>query len=48
MILLLIKYDKKDKDKNRNRNRNRNYVMYQCIFFKILIIRNKKMCIIIN
>ena len=46
MILLLIKYDKKDKDKNRNRNRN--YVMYQCIFFKILIIRNKKMCIIIN
>lgn len=44
MILLLIKYDKKDKDKNRNRN----YVMYQCIFFKILIIKNKKMCIIIN
>ena len=46
MILLLIKYDKKDKDKNKNRNKN--YVMYQCIFFKILIIRNKKMCIIIN
>lgn len=46
MILLLIKYDKKDKDKNRNRNRN--YVMYLCIFFKILIISNKKMCIIIN